>query len=104
MTGLLCVSSNASEIFLQPFLLFIGQIILIFIYIYDICNFLLKKNFSDAETFCLSRAVLVKYVYNLSRDFSNACKYCIVLYYIDGVVIAAQCTATFSRSIVLPRI
>ena len=30
--------------------------------------------------------------------------YCIVLYCIDGVVIAAQCTATFQRSIVLPRI
>ena len=28
----------------------------------------------------------------------------VLLYYIDGVVIAAQCTATFSRSIVLPRI
>ena len=28
--------------------------------------------------------------------------YC--LYFIEGVVIAAQCTATFSRSIVLPRI
>ena len=28
----------------------------------------------------------------------------IVLYCIDGVVIAAQCTATFSISIVLPRI
>jgi hypothetical protein len=27
-----------------------------------------------------------------------------VLYCIEGVVIAAQCTATFSRSIVLPRI
>ena len=25
------------------------------------------------------------------------------LYYIEGVVITAQCTATFSRSIVLPR-
>ena len=30
--------------------------------------------------------------------------YYIVLYCIEGVVIAAQCTATFSRSIVLPRI
>ena len=30
--------------------------------------------------------------------------YCIVLYCIEGVVIAAQCTATFSRSIVLPQI
>ena len=29
---------------------------------------------------------------------------CIVLYFIYGVVIAAQCTATFLRSIVLPRI
>ena len=28
----------------------------------------------------------------------------IVLYRIDGVPIAAQCAATFSRSIVLPRI
>ena len=28
----------------------------------------------------------------------------IVLYCIEGVVIAARCTATFSRSIVLPRI
>ena len=28
----------------------------------------------------------------------------IVLYCIDGMVIAAQCTATFSRSIVIPRI
>ena len=30
--------------------------------------------------------------------------YCIVLYCFEGVVIAAQCTATFLRSIVLPRI
>ena len=29
---------------------------------------------------------------------------CIVLYWIDGLFIAAQCTATFSRSLVLPRI
>ena len=29
---------------------------------------------------------------------------CIVLYCIEGMVIAAQCTAKFSRSIVLPRI
>ena len=28
----------------------------------------------------------------------------IVLYCIDGMVIAVQCTVTFSRSIVLPRI
>ena len=31
-------------------------------------------------------------------------KNCIVLYCIDGVVIAAQCTTTFYRSIVLPQI
>jgi hypothetical protein len=30
--------------------------------------------------------------------------YCIVLYCIEGVVITAQCTVTFLRSIVLPRI
>jgi hypothetical protein len=30
--------------------------------------------------------------------------YRIVLYCIDGVVIVAQCSATFLRSIVLPRI
>ena len=30
--------------------------------------------------------------------------YCIVLYCIDRMVIAVQCTATFSRSTVLPRI
>ena len=32
------------------------------------------------------------------------CLYCKVLYCIEGVVISAQCTATFSRSILFPRI
>ena len=36
--------------------------------------------------------------------FSLFVLYCIALYCIEGVFIAAQCTATFSRSIVLPRI
>ena len=35
----------------------------------------------------------------------NFVHYCIiVLYCFDGVIIAAQCTETFLRSIVLPRI
>jgi hypothetical protein len=44
----------------------------------------------------------------LEEPHYSGCKtemyvYYIVLYCIDGVVIAAQCTATFLRSIVFPK-
>jgi hypothetical protein len=43
--------------------------------------------------------VIVNAALNLHKPWN-----CIVLYCIEGVVIAAQSTATFSRSITLPRI
>ena len=44
------------------------------------------------------------FCYALHQRIVYITLYCTVLYCIEGVVIAAQCTATFSRSIVLPRI
>ena len=48
-------------------------------------------------------------LYSLMHSFINnliiyLCMYCIALYCINGVVMAAQCTAAFLRSIILPNL
>ena len=44
-------------------------------------------------------------IQKLSFYFNDdRCYYCIVLYFSDAVVIAAQCTANFLRSILLPEL
>ena len=42
------------------------------------------------------------YIFKILQINSNICGHSIVLYCIDGVVIAVQYTANFLRSIVLP--
>ena len=49
-----------------------------------------------------STKFLVIILYMLKYVLLYLMKYCIVLCCINGVVIAAQCTATILRSIVLP--
>ena len=51
-----------------------------------------------------TKVLNISYMNSIGIQTTVSGLYCIVLYYIDGVVIAAQCTATFSKSIVLPQI
>ena len=50
----------------------------------------------------LSEDPSVQQLIAVQRSYSQVCYLFLSLNSIDGVVIAAQCTATFSRSIVLP--
>ena len=51
---------------------------------------------SDTQMQVISRTIISLFI--------STCGYFVFVFYFDGVIIAAQCTATFLRSIVLPRI